>query len=107
LFSFEERAMIIAPDILGQVEHVPGGLLLSQACARLLTLAATAFITCPHPSAGSGSPGGARQESLRKGEAVRLGMENAKAQGKAVGHPSVGDRVDAELVARLRREWQR
>ncbi|MBF8267728.1 MAG: Resolvase/invertase-type recombinase catalytic protein [Dehalococcoidia bacterium] len=46
----------------------------------------------------------ARQESIRKGKAVKLGMEKAKAQGKSVGRPSVVDRVDAELVARLRGE---
>ena len=46
----------------------------------------------------------ARQESIRKGKAVKLGMEKAKAQGKAVGRPVVVDRVDAELVARLRNE---
>ena len=39
----------------------------------------------------------ARQESVHKGEA-KLGMEKAK----AVGQPVVVDRVDAELVARLR-----
>lgn len=46
----------------------------------------------------------ARQESIRKGKAVRLGMEKAKARGKAVGRPSVVDRVDAELVVQLRNE---
>jgi len=44
----------------------------------------------------------ARQESIRKGKAVKLGMEKAKAQGKAVGRPSVVGKVDAELVARLK-----
>ncbi len=44
----------------------------------------------------------ARQESIRRGKAVRLGMEQAKARGKAVGRPAVVDKVDAELVARLR-----
>jgi DNA invertase Pin-like site-specific DNA recombinase len=44
----------------------------------------------------------ARQESIRKGKAVRLGMEKAKAEGKAVGRPVVADKVDADLVVRLR-----
>ncbi len=44
----------------------------------------------------------ARQDSIRKGKAVKLGMEKAKAQGKSVGRPSVVSRVDVELVARLR-----
>ncbi|MBI4233279.1 MAG: recombinase family protein, partial [Chloroflexi bacterium] len=51
----------------------------------------------------------ARQESIRKGKAVKLGMEKAKAQGKAVGRPAVVDKVDAELVVRLRsqgRSWR-
>lgn len=46
----------------------------------------------------------AHQESLRKGKAVKLGMEKARGRGKAVGRPSVADRVDAALVARLRGE---
>ena len=51
----------------------------------------------------------ARQESLRKGKAVRLGMEKARAEGKSVGRPVVADRVDADLVVRLRsqgRSWR-
>ena len=32
----------------------------------------------------------ARQESIRKGKAVRLGVEKVKSRGKAVGRPSVG-----------------
>ena len=48
----------------------------------------------------------ARQESLRKGKAVKLGMEKAKAEGKNVGRPVVVDRVDAELVVRLRHAGQ-
>jgi len=51
----------------------------------------------------------ARQESLRKGKAVKLGMEKARAKGKAVGRPVVVDRVDADLVLRLRaqgRSWR-
>ena len=44
----------------------------------------------------------ARQESIRKGRAVRLGMEKAKATGKHVGRPAVVDKVDAELVVQLR-----
>ena len=46
----------------------------------------------------------ARQESIRKGKAVKLGMEKAKAKGKAVGRPVVVDRVDADLVGQLRSE---
>lgn len=34
----------------------------------------------------------ARQESLRKGRAVRLGMEKAKANGKCIGRPRVTSR---------------
>ncbi len=51
----------------------------------------------------------ARQDSIRKGKAVKLGMDKARSQGKAVGRPSVVDKVDAELVARLRddgRSWR-
>jgi len=44
----------------------------------------------------------ARQESIRKGKSVKLGMEKARAQGKSVGRPSVADKVDAALVVRLR-----
>lgn len=44
----------------------------------------------------------ARQESIRKGKAVKLGMEKARSQGKGVGRPVVVDKVDTELVARLR-----
>ncbi|GEM_PF-190729 len=44
----------------------------------------------------------ARQESVRKGKAVRLGMEKARAEGKAIGRPTVADRVDTALVVRLR-----
>ncbi len=44
----------------------------------------------------------AHQESLRKGKAVKLGMEKAKAEGKNVGRPVVMDKVDAELVVQLR-----
>jgi DNA invertase Pin-like site-specific DNA recombinase len=46
----------------------------------------------------------ARQESIRKGKAVRMGMEKARAQGKNVGRPVVVDKVDAGLVMRLRSE---
>ncbi len=46
----------------------------------------------------------ARQESVRKGNAVRLGMEKARANGKPIGRPVVVDSVDAELVGRLRAE---
>lgn len=44
----------------------------------------------------------ARQESIRKGKAVKLGMEKAKAKGKSIGRPVVVDRVDAGLVGRMR-----
>lgn len=46
----------------------------------------------------------ARQESIRKGKAVRLGMDKARAKGKAIGRPVVVDKVNAELVVRLRAE---
>jgi DNA invertase Pin-like site-specific DNA recombinase len=51
----------------------------------------------------------ARQDSIRKGKAVRLGMVKARAKGKAIGRPVVVDRVDAGLVVRLRqdgRSWR-
>ncbi len=44
----------------------------------------------------------ARQESLRKGKAVKLGMEKARGQGRSVGRPSVTDTLDVDLVANLR-----
>jgi DNA invertase Pin-like site-specific DNA recombinase len=46
----------------------------------------------------------ARQESIRKGKVVKLGMEKAKAKGKRIGRPVVVDRVDAGLVVQLRQE---
>ena len=46
----------------------------------------------------------ARQESIRKGKAVKLGMEKAKAKGKSIGRPNVVDMVDGELVIQLRNE---
>jgi DNA invertase Pin-like site-specific DNA recombinase len=46
----------------------------------------------------------ARQESIRKGKAVKLGMDKARAKGKAIGWPVVVDRVDAALVVQLRQE---
>jgi DNA invertase Pin-like site-specific DNA recombinase len=46
----------------------------------------------------------ARQESIRKGKAVRLGMDKARAKGKTIGRPVVVDRVDAALVVQLRQE---
>jgi DNA invertase Pin-like site-specific DNA recombinase len=46
----------------------------------------------------------ARQESIHKGKAVRLGMDKARAKGKAIGRPVVVDRVDANLVVQLREE---
>ena len=48
----------------------------------------------------------ARQESIRKGKSVKLGMDKARAKGKAIGRPVVVDKVDAGLVARLRAEGQ-
>jgi DNA invertase Pin-like site-specific DNA recombinase len=45
----------------------------------------------------------ARQESIRKGKAVKLGIEKAKAKGKAIGRPIVVDQIDAELVVLLRK----
>ncbi|HZA21894.1 MAG TPA: recombinase family protein, partial [Dehalococcoidia bacterium] len=46
----------------------------------------------------------ARQESIRKGKAVRLGMDKARAKGKPIGRPLVVDKVDADLVVQLRNE---
>lgn len=46
----------------------------------------------------------ARQDSIRKGKAVPLGMEKAKANGKQVGRPVLVDYIDKELVLRLRGE---
>ena len=46
----------------------------------------------------------ARQNSVRKGKAVKLGMEKARARGKAIGRPMVVDKVDAELVVQLKNE---
>jgi DNA invertase Pin-like site-specific DNA recombinase len=46
----------------------------------------------------------ARQESIRKGKAVRLGMDKARAKGKPIGRPVVVDRVDGDLVVQLRNE---
>ena len=46
----------------------------------------------------------ARQESIRKGKPVKLGMEKARAKGKNVGRPVVINSVDAQLVVRLRNE---
>ena len=51
----------------------------------------------------------ARQESLRKGKAVKLGMEKARDHGKQIGPPKVSDMVDGALVCQLRSEgnsWQ-
>ena len=51
----------------------------------------------------------AHQESIRKGRAVKLGMEKARTLGKAVGRPVVVDKVDTDLVVRLRaqgRSWR-
>ena len=44
----------------------------------------------------------ARQESVKKGKAVKLGKEKSKAKGKPIGRPGVVDSVDTELVVRLR-----
>ena len=46
----------------------------------------------------------ARQESIRKGKAVKLDMDKARAKGKVIGRPVVVDKVDAGLVVRLRAE---
>ncbi len=46
----------------------------------------------------------AHQESLRKGKAVKLGMDKARANGKPIGRPVVVDMVDANLVVQLRHE---
>ena len=46
----------------------------------------------------------AHQESLRKGKAVKLGMDKARAKGKPIGRPVVVDMVDADLVVQLRQE---
>lgn len=46
----------------------------------------------------------ARQESIRKGKAVKLGMEKAKARGRPIGWPVIVDKVDSELVVALREE---
>ena len=43
----------------------------------------------------------ARQESVRKGKVVRLGMERARAKGKPIGRAVVVDEADAELVVEL------
>ena len=45
----------------------------------------------------------ARQESVRKGNAVRLGMDKARAKGKAIGRPVVVDKIDGIFVTELRR----
>lgn len=44
----------------------------------------------------------ARQDSLRKSRSVKLGMEKARAQGKALGRPEVVSQVDGNLVRTLR-----
>ena len=46
----------------------------------------------------------ARQESVRKGKAVRLGMAKAQAQGQQVGRPSVLDKLDRELIVHMRQQ---
>jgi DNA invertase Pin-like site-specific DNA recombinase len=46
----------------------------------------------------------ARQESIRKGKAVRLGMDKARAKGRHIGRPVVVDQVDANLVVQLRKD---
>jgi DNA invertase Pin-like site-specific DNA recombinase len=38
------------------------------------------------------------------GKAVRLGMDKARAKGKAIGRPAVVDKVDSGLVVQLRNE---
>ena len=65
------------------------------------------FLDTTGPFAGFLIPlfaGLARQESVRKGNAVKLGMEKARARGNPIGRPVVADRVDAELVVTLRGE---
>ena len=52
----------------------------------------------------------ARQESVRKGKAVMLGMQKARDHGKLIGRPRVADRVDGALVCQLRSQgdsWQK
>lgn len=44
----------------------------------------------------------ARQDSLKKGEPVKLGMDKARSKGKPIGRPIVVDRLDTELVVSLR-----
>ena len=44
----------------------------------------------------------ARQESIRKGKAVKLGMEKARAEGHAIGRPAVVGKVDVEFVVQQR-----
>lgn len=46
----------------------------------------------------------ARQESLRKGRAVRLGMAKARNHGRTIGRPTMVDKVDRELVIHMRRQ---
>jgi DNA invertase Pin-like site-specific DNA recombinase len=44
----------------------------------------------------------AREDSLRKSRAVKLGMEKAKAHGARLGRPRVAEQVDGNMVRRLR-----
>ncbi len=46
----------------------------------------------------------ARQDSIKKGERVKLGMAKARELGKAIGRPTVANRVDTALVVRLRED---
>ncbi len=46
----------------------------------------------------------ARQESVKKGNAVRLGMDKARAKGKPIGRPTVVDNVDAGFVVAKRNQ---
>ena len=78
------------------------------------------FYSCNEPSPDTTGPFAgfliplfawlARQESIRKGKAVKLGMVKARAKGKAIGRPVVVDKVYAELVVQLRsqgKSWRK
>ena len=65
------------------------------------------FLDTPTPFAGILIPmfaWMARQESVRKGQAVRLGMEKARSAGVHIGRPTVQDKLNRDLVVRLREE---
>ena len=46
----------------------------------------------------------ARQERIRKGKSVKLGMDKAQAKGKPIGRPVVVNIVEANLAVQLRQE---